>query len=45
MSEFQQLNDALTAYLAEITETVISTAIHGETGEAEVVAERPRIGR
>ncbi len=45
MPEFQEFNDALTAYLAEITETVISTAIHGETGEAEVVTEPPRIGR
>jgi hypothetical protein len=45
LPEFQQLNDALTSYLAEITETVIRTAIHGDTNEAEVVAERPQIGR
>ncbi|MDU8946427.1 hypothetical protein [Ovoidimarina sediminis] len=45
LPEFQQLNNALTTYLAEITETVISEAIHGETSEAEVVADRPQIGR
>lgn len=43
--EFQQLNDALATYLSEVTETVIGTAVHGETGEAEVVAEQLQIGR
>ncbi|ANK82605.1 MAG: hypothetical protein TEF_18730 [Rhizobiales bacterium NRL2] len=45
LPEYQQLNEALTVYLAEITDTVIRTAIHGETSEAEVVAERPQVGR
>lgn len=45
LPEFKQLNEALTSHLAEITETVIRTAIHGETSEAEVVADRPQIGR
>jgi len=43
--EFQQLNDALATYLSEVTETVIGTAVHRETGEAEVVAEQLQIGR
>lgn len=45
LPEFEQLNEALTSHLAEITETVIRTAIHAETSEAEVVADRPQIGR
>jgi hypothetical protein len=45
LPEFQQLNEALTSHLAKITETVIREAIHGETSEAEVVADRPQIGR
>ena len=45
LPEFQELNEALTTYLAEVTETVIRTAIHGETSEAAVVAERPQIGQ
>ena len=45
LPEFQELNEALTTYLAEVTEAVIRTAIHGETSEAAVVAERPQIGQ
>jgi hypothetical protein len=43
--EFQELNAALEAYLAEITEKVIREEVHGETGEAEEVNEPTRIGR
>lgn len=43
--EFQQLDRALATYLSEVTETVIREAIHGETGDADEVAERPRIGQ
>lgn len=42
--EFQQLNAMLSSYLAEVTQTVIREAIHGEAGDAEIVAEPPRIG-
>ena len=45
LPEFEQLNEALSSHLYEITETVIRTAIHGETSEAEVVGERPQISR
>ena len=37
--EFQQLNEALVAYLVEITDKVIREELHGETGEAEEVPE------
>lgn len=43
--EFQQLDAVLSSYLAEVTENVIREAIHGESGDAETVAEPPRIGR
>ena len=43
--EFQQLEPVLRNYLAEVTETVIRGAIHGESGDAETVAEPPRIGK
>ena len=42
--EFEQLNSALVAYLADITERVIREELHGETGEADEVDETPRIG-
>ncbi len=42
--EFEQLNSALIAYLADITERVIREEVHGETGEADEVDETPRIG-
>jgi hypothetical protein len=37
--EFQQLNEALVAYLVEITDKVIREEVHGETGEADEVPE------
>ena len=43
--EFQQLEPVLQSYLAEVTERVIREAIHGESGDAETVAEPPGIGR
>ena len=43
--EFEELNAALTAYLSDITERVIREEVHGETGEADEVAEPRRIGR
>lgn len=43
--EFEQLNDVLSSYLAEITDRLIREEVHGETGEADEVAETPRIGR
>ena len=43
--EFEELNDALIAYLSEITEKVIRDEVHGETGDAEQVDEAPRIVR
>jgi hypothetical protein len=42
--EFQELNAALVAYLSEITEKVIREEVHGETSEAEEVAEPTRVG-
>ena len=41
--EFDELSDALTAYLAEITEKVIREEVHGETGEADEVSEPRQI--
>ena len=43
--EFEELSDALTAYLSEITEKLIREEVHGETGEADEVDEPRRIGR
>ena len=37
--EFHQLNEALVAYLVEITDKVIREEVHGATGEAEEVPE------
>lgn len=42
--EFQELDAALRAYLAEITERLIREEVHGETGEADEVADPARIG-
>ena len=42
--EFEELNDALTAYLAEITDKVIREEVHGETGDVDEVDESRRIG-
>jgi hypothetical protein len=41
--EFEQLNAALAAYLAEVTERIIREEVHGETGEAEERAEPSRL--
>ena len=43
--EFEQLNDALTSYLAEITQRVIHEEVFGDTGDAEEVEDATRIGR
>jgi hypothetical protein len=43
--EFEELSEALTAYLSEITEKVIREEVHGETGEADEVDEPRRIGQ
>ncbi|MBB4268035.1 hypothetical protein [Roseospira visakhapatnamensis] len=43
--EFQELNRVLSSYLAEITDRLIREEVHGETGEADEVADAPRIGR
>jgi hypothetical protein len=44
-TEFEELNDALTAYLAEITERVIKEEVHGETGDVDEVDENWQVGR
>ena len=41
--EFQQLDAALAAYLMEITDKVIREEVHGETTEADEVAEPPEL--
>lgn len=43
--EFQELDAALCAYLADVTERVISEEVHRETRDADEVAEPARIGR
>ena len=43
--EFVQINQALTEYLAEITEKIIRDEVYGETGEAEEVDEPAKLGR
>jgi hypothetical protein len=43
--EFQELNRVLSSYLAEITDRLIREEVHGETGEADEIADTPRIGR
>ena len=43
--EFQELNAALIAYLAESTESVIREEVHGKTPDAEELDEPVRIGR
>lgn len=42
--EFEELNAALTAYLAEITERVIREEVHGEIDDAEEVDANRQIG-
>ncbi|SOD97267.1 hypothetical protein [Caenispirillum bisanense] len=41
--EFSQLDDALTSYLAEVTDRVIREEVHGEGGGADEVADPPQI--
>jgi tRNA nucleotidyltransferase (CCA-adding enzyme) len=41
--EFQQINTALSEYLAEATDRVIREEVFGDTGEAEEVREPARI--
>jgi hypothetical protein len=43
--EFEELSDALTTYLSEITEKVIREEVYGETGEAEEVEQPRRIAK
>jgi len=41
--EFQEISDTLRAYLAEITDRVVSQVIHQDSSEAEVVKEQVMI--
>jgi hypothetical protein len=41
--EFREINAALAEYLAEVTDQVIREEVFGEAGEAEEVAEAPRL--
>ena len=43
-SEFEQINEALVEYLAEITDKVISEEVFGSTEDADVVDEMRQIG-
>jgi hypothetical protein len=43
--EFVQINEALSEYLADITEKIIRDEVYCETGEAEEVEEPPKLGR
>lgn len=43
--EFEELSAALTSYLSEITERVISEEVHCETGDADEVEGPRQIGR
>ena len=43
--EFQEINAALTDYLAQVTDKVIRDEVYRETGDAEEVAEPAKIGR
>ena len=43
--EFQEINDALTEYLAQVTDRVIRDAVYKDTGDADEVAEPAKIGR
>ena len=42
--EFTEINAALTDFLAEITDEVILAEVYKEAGEADEVAEPPRLG-
>ena len=41
--EFEQLSQALTAHLHEITDRIIREEVHGEARDADEVAEPPRL--
>ena len=41
--EFQQINAALTDYLAQVTDKVIREAVYKDTGDAEEVPEPAKI--
>jgi hypothetical protein len=43
--EFVQIDEALTEYLADITEKIIRNEVYGDTGEGEEVEEPPKLGR
>ena len=43
--EFQEINAALTEYLAQVTDRVIREAVYKDTGDAEEVAEPEKLGR
>jgi hypothetical protein len=43
--EFQELSNALTGYLSDITDRLIKEEVHGEMQDAEEVHEPRRIGR
>jgi hypothetical protein len=43
--EFQEINAALTEYLAQVTDSVIREAVYKDTGDAEEVAEPEKLGR
>jgi hypothetical protein len=43
--EFQEINAALTEYLAQITDRVIREAVYKEIGDADEVPEPAKIGR
>jgi hypothetical protein len=43
--EFQEINAALTEYLAQVTDRVIREAVNKDTGDAEEVAEPAKLGR
>ena len=40
--EFEELDEVLRSYLAEITDRIVREAIHGETGDADEVPETGR---
>ncbi|MDP6023633.1 MAG: hypothetical protein QGG19_20405, partial [Alphaproteobacteria bacterium] len=43
-AEFEQINEALVEYLAEVTDKVISEEVFGSTEDADVVDEVRQIG-
>ena len=43
--EFQEINAALTEYLAQVTDKVIRDAVYKDTGDADEVPEPEKIGR